>query len=109
MRYLYAVALIGALYAVMHFFTEMTHRQKLSVMAVLLALVAAAGLYNRHVDEQQAYVRQMLLNFNQHYTLDCGGVEVSDKTFTLSTGTLSFIGNKGTPHAGEIYPAAECE
>lgn len=109
MSYLYVLALIGVLYGVMHFFTEMTHRQKLTVTAVLIAFVAAAALYNSSVDRQQAYVRQMILNFNQHFTLQCRGVEVSDKEFTLSVGTQSFIGNEGTEHAGEIYPAAECE
>ncbi|HHH72686.1 MAG TPA: hypothetical protein ENL04_02550 [Sulfuricurvum sp.] len=109
MSYLYALAVIGLLYLVMHFFTELTHKQKLGVTGVLILIVAAAALYNRSVANDQAYVRQMILNFNQHYTLECRGVEVSDKAFTLSVGTQSFIGNVGTPHAGEIYAASECE
>lgn len=109
MNYLYIVAVIGLLYLAMHYFTEMAQRQKLGVIALLLVIVAAAALYNRSVTRDQAYVRQMILNFNQHFTLECNGVEVSDKAFTLSVGTQSFIGNEGTEHAGEIYPAAECE
>jgi ADP-ribosylglycohydrolase len=109
MSYLYALAVIGLLYLAMHFFTELTHRQKLAVSGVLILIVAAAALYNRSVERRQAYVRQMILNFNQHFTLECRGVEVSDKEFTLSVGTQSFIGNEGTPHAGEIFAASECE
>lgn len=109
MSYLYALTVIGLLYFVMHFFTELSHKQKLGVTGVLMLIVAAAALYNRSVAHDQAYVREMILNFNQHYTLECSGVEVSDREFTLSVGTQSFIGKEGTPHAGEIYSASACE
>jgi hypothetical protein len=108
MSYLYIAAVIALLYAGMHFFTEMSHRQKLLVTGGLLVLIAAAVAYNRSVDAQQEHVRDVILKFNQHQTLDCGGIEVDDRTFTLSVGTQSFIANDGTPYAGQIIYAAGC-
>ena len=108
MSYLYIVAVIALLYAVMHYFTEMTHRQKLQVAAMLLVIVGAAVAYNRSADQTQAHVRAVILKFNQHQVLECRGVKVDDKTFTLSVGTQSFIANEGTPNAGRIFDAAGC-
>lgn len=108
MSYVYVIAVIGLLYAVMHFFTEMSHREKLQVAGVLLLIVIGAVAYNRSVDRENEHVRDVLLKFNQHQTLECGGVEVSDKHFTLSVGTQSFIAREGTPHAGQIFDAAGC-
>ena len=108
MSYLYVAALFALLYAGMHFFTEMSHRQKLGVVGVLLLIVAGAVAYNRSVDATQTHVRDVLLKFNQHQTLNCGGVDVNDSLFTLSVGTQSFIANEGTPHAGQIFDAAGC-
>jgi hypothetical protein len=109
MSYVYIIAILVLLYAVMHFFTEMGHRQKLAVIAVLLLIVGGAVLYNRSVDRQQAHVRAVLLDFNQHRTIECGGVKVNDGNFTLSVGTQSFIAKEGTPHAGQIFDAAGCK
>ena len=108
MSYLYVAAVIALLYAGMHFFTEMTHRQKLAVAGTLLVIIAAAVAYNRSVDASQEHLRAVILKFNQHQTLDCGGVEVNDRTFTLSVGTHSFIANEGTQYAGQIFNAAGC-
>jgi len=108
MSYLYVVAVIGLLYAVMHIFTEMDHRQKLLVSGTLLLLTAGAVAYNRSVDRAQAHVRDVLLRFNQHQTVTCRGVEINDTAFTLSVGTQSFIAGEGTPHAGQIFDAAGC-
>jgi ADP-ribosylglycohydrolase len=108
MSYLYVVAVIVLLYAVMHFFTEMTHRQKLSVASAMLLVIAAALVYNHLTDASQEHVRAVILKFNQHQTLECGGRKVDDKSFTLSVGTQSFIANQGTPYAGQIINASGC-
>lgn len=108
MSYLYIVAIIALFYGLMQFFTEMTHRQKLQVSAVVLLVVVSAVAYNRMTDKEQVHVRGMILKFNQHETLDCGGIEVNDANFTLSVGTQSFIANEGTPYAGRIINAAGC-
>jgi len=108
MSYLYIIGVLGLLYAVLHFFTEMGHREKLAVTGTLLLIVGAAVAYNRSVDAQQDHLRAVILKFNQHQTLECNGIEVSDRTFTLSVGTQSFIANQGTPHAGQIINAAGC-
>ena len=108
MSYLYVVAMIALLYGVMHFFTEMSHRQKLLVAGGLLLVVIAAVAWNRHVDREQAHVRSVILKFNQHQTLECAGVKVNDVNYTLSIGTQSFIAKEGSPHAGRIFYAAGC-
>ena len=109
MSYIYIVAVIALLYAGMHFFTELSHRQKLSVAGTVLLIIAAAVAYNRSADEAQSHVRDVILKFNQHKTLTCNGVEVNDTAFTLSVGTQSFIAGEGTPHAGQIFDAAGCQ
>jgi len=108
MSYLYILAVIILLYGGMHFFTEMTHRQKLQVTIILLLIVVAAAAYNAVSDKEQSHVREMILRFNQHETLECGGVQVNDINFTLSVGTQSFIAREGTKHAGRIFDAAGC-
>jgi len=108
MSYLYIVAVLGLLYAVLHFFTEMGHREKLAVTGMLLLIVGGAVAYNRSVNAQQDHVRAVILKFNQHQWLECNGIEVSDKAFTLSVGTQSFIAKEGTAHAGQIINAAGC-
>jgi hypothetical protein len=109
MSYLYIVAVIVLIYAAMNFFTELSHRQKLLVAGALLLIIAAAVAWNRSVDAQQEQVRAVILKFQQHQTIECGGVEVNDTRFTLSVGTQSFIANEGTPHAGRIFNAAGCQ
>lgn len=109
MSYLYIVAVIALLYGVMHFFTEMGHRQKLQVAGGLLLVVVAAVAWNSSVDREQEHVRSVILKFNQHQTLECAGVEVNDGNYTLSIGTQSFIAKEGSPHAGRIFDAAGCQ
>ena len=108
MSYVYVAAVIALFYAGMHLFTGMSHRQKLAAAGTLLLIVAAAVAYNRSVDASQEHIRAVILKFNRHQTLDCSGVEVNDRTFTLSVGTHSFIANEGTTHAGQIFDAAGC-
>jgi len=108
MSYVYIVAVVALLYAVMHFITELSHRQKLAIAGLLLLIVGGAVAWNRSVDAQQEHVRDVILKFHQHQTLECNGVEVNDRTFTLSVGTQSFIANEGTPQAGRIFDAAGC-
>lgn len=109
MSAVYLVVFIALLYAVMHFFTQMSHRQKLQVSAGLLLVVAAAAAWNGYTDRKQAHVRSVILKFNQHKRLECAGVEVDDRNYTLSIGTQSFIAKAGSPHAGQIFDAAGCQ
>ena len=108
MSYLYVAAVIALFYALMHFFTEMGQREKLLAAGLLFAIIAAAVAYNRTVDSEQEHLREVILKFNRHETLECGGVKVNDGNFTLSVGTQSFIAKEGTPHAGQIIHAAGC-
>ncbi len=108
MRYLYAVALLGALYAVLHYFTELSQKQKFGIVGLVLYVVAGAAAYNAYRSANDDHVRETVLRFERHETLECGGVKVNDRNYTYSVGTQSFIANEGTPNAGGIYTAADC-
>ncbi len=108
MRYLYAVGLLAALYLVLHYFTELSHRQKSAIVAGLLLFIAAAAIYDVRKAEHDAKVRETVLKFQRHQLLHCGDLIVSDDEYTYSDGTQSFIANAGTPQAGIIVSASEC-
>lgn len=109
MSYLLWFGIVAFVFALMHYFTELSIRQKGSISLMLTVLIAAAIVYNIQSNSDRDHVMQIELKFANGETLVCGDVNVSSKAFTYSVGTQSFIGNKDSKYAWQIFSASECE
>ncbi|MBN2894757.1 MAG: hypothetical protein JXK05_02570 [Campylobacterales bacterium] len=108
MGYLIGLAALGLLFAVLHFFTELSHKQKSGVVAVLALLIGAMYLYNVRSDAQRAQAVAVVLKYHQGKTLTCKGIEVNQSTFSYSIGTQTFIGREGSVHNALLISVTEC-
>lgn len=109
MAYIYGLLIVFLFFGVMHFFTELTLRQKTTTTLLLLLFVTAALYYNALQDNKAAHLRDVMLRFNQNKSLTCGTLEVNSTNFTLSVGTQTFIGKEKSDYAGKMVTASECE
>lgn len=108
MGYLLWFALVVLAFVLMHYFTELTGKQKGIITLIVTLFVAGAVVYNIKSDREREHVMSVELKYRNGETLVCQGVEVNATTFSYSIGTQSFIGNKGTPHYQRIFNAREC-
>jgi hypothetical protein len=108
MGYIVWFGIVLLLFAWMHYFTELSGRQKGIISAFVTLLVAGAVAYNIKSDRDRDHVNAVELKYRSGETLVCRGVEVNASTFDYSVGTQSFIGLKGTPRYQQIFNAREC-
>ena len=109
MAYLLWFGIVAFIFALMHYFTALTSRQKGFISLLLALIIVNAILYNIMNDLESKHVSAMELNFNNGKTLTCNTVKVNNKNFTYSVGTQSFIGNEGSHYSQQIFSASECE
>ncbi|MFZ5374998.1 MAG: hypothetical protein ACOZBX_05610 [Campylobacterota bacterium] len=109
MAYLLWFGIVALAFAWMHYFTELSGRQKGIISGIITLLIAAAVAYNVRSDRERDRITAVELKYRSGQTLVCDGVEVNASTFDYSVGTQSFIGLKGTPHYQRIFNARECE
>jgi len=109
MAYIYGLLVVLLFFGVMHFFTELTLRQKAITTVLLLLFVTAALYYNTLQESKEVHVRDVMLRFNQEKSLSCGTLEVNSTNYTLSVGTQTFIGKRKSAYAGKMVMASECE
>jgi len=109
MAYLLWFGLVAFIFALMHYFTELSSRQKGTISFVVTLIVAGAIAYNLKSDAESKHVARIELKFSNGETLICKDVKVNKKEFTYSVGTQSFVGNKGSRYAWQIFSARECE
>lgn len=109
MAYIYGLLLVTLFFSVMHFFTELSLKEKAVSTLLVLSFVMGALYYNSVKDEDAAYVRDVMLRYNQNMSLDCNGLEVNSTNFSLSVGTQTFIGRKESGNAGKMVSASDCK
>lgn len=109
MAYLFGILIVSLFFGVMHFFTELKLLQKIQATVVVLLLVGGAIYYNYLQDSKADAIRETILHFNQGHTLKCQGQKISNKTYTLSIGTETFIAKANTKDSGKIFAASGCE
>jgi uncharacterized membrane protein len=109
MGYILWFAIVVLVFALLHYFTELSGKQKSLITLVVTLLVAGAIAYNIQRDRDRAKVSEVELKYQQGETLVCRGVEVNNSTFGYSVGTQSFIGNRASKHYQQIINARECE
>ena len=109
MAYLLWFGIVALVFALMHYFTELSARQKGIISLIVTLFVAGAVVYNIRSDAERAHVTQIELKYRHGETIRCQGVDVNDSEFSYSDGTQSFVGNKGTRHYQQIFNVRECE
>ena len=108
MAYIFELMALGALFLGLHYFTELTKSQKISIFVSLLIVITGATLYNKYTSQQQEQLLKVVLKFKQNKTIKCGNIEINSSNYTLSVGTYTFIGKKGTPYYDEMIAASSC-
>lgn len=108
MAYILGIVVVALFFMVLHYFTELDHKQKGLVTMIVVAIVGGAIAYNGYMDSQRDRILEIEHKYHQGKTLDCNGIEVTDKSFSYSVGTQTFIGNEGTEHYQTMISALEC-
>ncbi len=109
MDYLAGIVVAGLLFLSLHYFTELSRSQKTNISLSFLAVILLAVAYNSYSDYQREKMLQAVLHYKQGKTINCNGQEVNSSTYSLSIGTYTFIGKKGTPHYAEMISAESCQ
>lgn len=109
MAYLLWFGIVALVFALMHYFTELSAKQKGTISLIVTLFVIGAIVYNIQSDRDREQVNGVVLKYQQGQTLMCQGIEVNSTTFDYSVGTQSFVGNRGTKYFQQIVNARECQ
>lgn len=109
MTYIIGLIVVGLFFLTLHYFTELTRSQKTAVTAVVLFIVIFAIAFNSYNNAKTEKMLDAVTRFKQGKTIECSGVKVNDKNFTLSIGTYTFIGKENTPYYNQMISASTCE
>ena len=109
MAYIFGLIVVGIFFLALHYYTELTHSQKLGVTAAFLTFVIGAVAYNAYTSSQREKMLEVVTKFQQNKTVLCGTKEVNSSNYDLSIGTYTFIGREKTPFYGEMISATNCE
>ena len=109
MDYLAGLIISGLFFLVLHYYTELTKAQKIGVTAAVFGVIFSAILYNGYQNTQREKMLAVVLKYKQNKTIHCKGEDINASTHTLSIGTYTFIGKKGTPNYAQMVSATDCE
>jgi len=109
MAYIAGLIIAGLFFLALHYFTELTKQQKVIASIITLAIILSAIAYNTYNSAQQEKMMSVVLKFKQNKTIKCGDIDVNSSNYTLSIGTFTFIGKKGTPNYAQMISASLCE
>lgn len=108
MAYIAGLILTALFFLALHYFTEVTKRQKITISIVFLLLILSATLFNKYSADQRDQMLSAVLKFKQGKSIICNEQEVNASNYTLSIGTYTFIGKENTPNYAEMIPATSC-
>ena len=109
MAYIASLVIVGLFFLSLHYFTELDKKQKILVSSIILLIITGAIAYNNYSDAQRQKMLDVVLKFKQNKTIECNGIKVNNKNYTLSIGTYTFIGKKGTPNYAQMISASSCK
>ena len=109
MAYIEGLIVAGLFFTVLHYFTELSKSQKIIATALTLAIILTAIAYNTYVNKNQEKMMAVVLKFKQNKNIKCGDIDVNSTNYTLSIGTYTFIGKKGTPNYAQMISASTCQ
>jgi len=109
MAYLFGVALLILLFIVLHFFTEISLKQKLITVSIIGLLVLGAYLFNVNSENRRLHLEGVLLEFTHGETIVCNGIDVNNSEFSYSSGTQTFLGLKESKMFGRLISLDSCQ
>lgn len=109
MAYLFGIALLILLFIVLHFFTEISLKQKLITLSLVSAFILGAYLFNLNSENRRLHVESMLLEFTHGETIMCNSLDVNNSEFSYSSGTQTFLGLKESKMYGRILSLDTCQ
>ena len=109
MAYIAGLIIAGLFFVALHYFTELNKQQKLVITASVLLLILSAIAYNTYSSMQRDQMMSAVLKFKQGKTIKCDENDINSSNYTLSIGTYTFIGKKGTPNYAQMISASSCQ
>lgn len=109
MAYILGVVIVALFFMVLHYFTEVSAKQKTGIVLVALAIVGVAWGFNAYNDAQREKVAEIERKYNQGKKVECNGLEITKEGFSYSVGTQTFIGKEETEHYTRMISAYECQ
>ena len=83
-------------------------KQKLISIILSVLLVVLVSIYTILQNKSNRVDFEIIAAFNRGEILKCDGIEISNKEFNLSNGTLSFLGKKDSKYYGKIVSISKC-
>ena len=109
MAYLFGIAVLLILFTVLHFFTEISLKQKVATVVILGSFILGAYLYNQNTQERRLHLEGVMLEFTHGEDIKCNDIVVNNKLFSYSSGTQTFLGLKETKMFGRLISLDRCE
>ena len=109
MTYIIGIIVVIVFFLAMHYFTEFDIYKQISIAIVILSILAVAVMYNEYTQQENQRILDATLKYKQGKTIRCNGKDINNTTYSLSIGTYTFIGRKGTSNAQEMISASDCE
>ena len=98
MAYLYIIAAIVVLFVLLHKFTELDMKAKISVSVVMLILVASFIFFEKSNTNSSKQKQTLLFAFEHGKSLVCGDIVVNKTLYNYASRSL--IGKKGSKAFG---------
>ncbi len=108
MGYIYGLIVVGLLFTVLHYFTELHAKQKLGVSILFGVFVLLAYLYNSSSQNEQEKILKTVRDFENGKTISCNKKDINSTNYTLSVGTYTFIGKENTPYYSDMVSVSSC-
>lgn len=109
MAYIAGLVIVGLFFLSLHYFTELTKQQKILVTSIVLLVILSAIGFNKYKSVQRENMLDVVLKYNQGSDVECDGVKVNKKSFSLSIGTYTFIGKEGTDYYSKMISVSTCK
>ena len=109
MAYIAGLVIAGIFFLALHYFTEVSKSQKITIASVALGVILAAITYNSYSSSQREQMLGAVLHYKQGKTIQCAGEDVNSSLYSLSVGTYTFIGKKDTPNYARMISASTCQ
>lgn len=94
---------------VLHFFTEITLKQKIGAICAIGILIVFAYWFNQRSENRRLHLENVLLEFTHGENITCGTTEVNNSQFSYSSGTQTFLGLKESKMSGRIISLDQCK
>jgi len=107
--YIAGLIVVALFFLALHYFTELTDKQKIVITLITTFLVLSAIAFNAYGNAKSQKMLEAVMKFQQNGTIKCNGIDVNSSNFSLSIGTYTFIGKKETPFYGQMISVSSCE